>query len=190
MWLLAEDGRTMRPLLDQSQLDVAWHAGQYQALPRVYVAEQRARDRLDARRRGDGDARGAGASRRSSREGLEGFNVDDEEDWERAERLVAGGDAALPAVGRAPVCSAAREGRLPRDALLRRRLAALDLPQGDDRRRRSSAGPRSPTRTARRAGSRASSRTSRRSSSAATRGRSSAIYWDLYRATRARARAR
>ena len=25
------------PLLDQSHLEVAWHAGQYQALPRVYV---------------------------------------------------------------------------------------------------------------------------------------------------------
>ena len=33
MWLLADDGRTMSPLLDQSHLDVAWHAGQYQALP-------------------------------------------------------------------------------------------------------------------------------------------------------------
>ena len=37
MWTLEEDGRTMHPLLDQSHLDVAWHAGQYQALPRVYV---------------------------------------------------------------------------------------------------------------------------------------------------------
>ena len=27
----------MLPLLDQSHLDVAWHAGQYQALPPVYV---------------------------------------------------------------------------------------------------------------------------------------------------------
>ena len=35
-------------------------------------------------------------------QGLEGFNVDDEEDWERAERLVASGAASLPAVGRAP----------------------------------------------------------------------------------------
>src|SRR5205823_2377752 len=35
MWLL--EGRTMRPLLDQAHLDVAWHAGQYQALPPVYV---------------------------------------------------------------------------------------------------------------------------------------------------------
>ena len=35
MWIV--DGRVMRPLLEQSQLDVAWHAGQYQALPEVYV---------------------------------------------------------------------------------------------------------------------------------------------------------
>ena len=35
MWVV--DGRTMRPLLDQSHLDVAWHAGQYQALPEIYV---------------------------------------------------------------------------------------------------------------------------------------------------------
>ena len=48
----------MRPLLDQSHLDVAWHAGQYQA-SRDLRAEQRAGDRLDASRRGDRDARGA-----------------------------------------------------------------------------------------------------------------------------------
>ena len=51
----------MAPLLDQSHLEVAWHAGQYQALPRGLRPEQRARDRLDARRHGDGDARGRGA---------------------------------------------------------------------------------------------------------------------------------
>ena len=38
-------------------------------------------------------------------EGHEGFNVDDEEDWERAERLLATGAATLPAVGAAAVCS-------------------------------------------------------------------------------------
>ena len=27
----------MRTLLEQSHMDVAWHAGQYQALPKVYV---------------------------------------------------------------------------------------------------------------------------------------------------------
>jgi hypothetical protein len=35
-------------------------------------------------------------------QGYEGFNVDDEEDWERAERLLASGRASLPAVGRSP----------------------------------------------------------------------------------------
>ena len=37
MWVVDEVDRLMRPLLDQSHLDVAWHAGQYQALPPVYV---------------------------------------------------------------------------------------------------------------------------------------------------------
>ena len=35
MWVV--EGATMRPLLEQSHLEVAWHAGQYQALPKVYV---------------------------------------------------------------------------------------------------------------------------------------------------------
>jgi CMP-N-acetylneuraminic acid synthetase len=101
MWLLADDGRTMRPVLDQSHLDVAWHAGQFQALPEVYVqnsALEIAWTRV--------------VTELGTREGLvlapfltqghEGFNVDDEEDWERAERLVASGEATLPAVGRDP----------------------------------------------------------------------------------------
>ena len=35
-------------------------------------------------------------------QGLEGFNVDDEEDWERAERLVQAGEVTLPAISREP----------------------------------------------------------------------------------------
>jgi hypothetical protein len=35
-------------------------------------------------------------------EGFEGFNVDDEEDWARAEALVASGAASLPFVDRDP----------------------------------------------------------------------------------------
>jgi CMP-N,N'-diacetyllegionaminic acid synthase len=95
MWLL--DGRTMRPLLDQSHLDVAWHAGQYQALPPVYVqnsALEIAWTRV--------------VSQTGTREGrvvvpyfteeYEGFNIDDEEDWERARRLLDAGEAELPDV--------------------------------------------------------------------------------------------
>ena len=89
MWLLADDGRTMTPLLDQSHLEVAWHAGQYQALPHVYV-QNSALEIAWTRVVTETERARAACSRRSSREGLEGFNVDDEEDWERAERLVAG----------------------------------------------------------------------------------------------------
>jgi CMP-N,N'-diacetyllegionaminic acid synthase len=97
MWVI--EGKTMRPLLDQSHLTVAWHAGQYQALPEVYVqnsAVEIAWTRV--------------VSQTGTREGrvvapffttgYEGFNVDDEEDWERARALARSGAASLPKVER------------------------------------------------------------------------------------------
>ena len=101
MWLLAEDGRTMRPLLDQASLDVAWHAGQYQALPPVYVqssALEIARSRVVA----ESGTREGRVVAPFFTDGYESLNVDDEEDWERAERLVASGAAVLTVVGRPP----------------------------------------------------------------------------------------
>ena len=61
MWVVDEVDRLMRPLLDQSHLDVAWHAGPVPGAAARLRAEQRARDRVDARRRGDRHARGADA---------------------------------------------------------------------------------------------------------------------------------
>jgi len=97
MWVV--DGKVMRPLLEQSHLDVAWHAGQYQALPEIYVqnsALEMAWTRV--------------VSQTGTREGRvvapfftknhEGFNVDDEEDWARARALVDSGEARLPGVER------------------------------------------------------------------------------------------
>jgi CMP-N-acetylneuraminic acid synthetase len=101
MWLLADDGRTMAPLLDQSQLEVAWHAGQYQALPRVYV-QNSALEIAWTRVVTESGTREGGVLAPFLTQGLEGFNVDDEEDWERAERLVATGAGQLPAVTRPP----------------------------------------------------------------------------------------
>ena len=99
MWELADDGRTMAPVLDQSQLDVAWHAGQYQALPRVYhqnsaleIAWTRVVTEMGTR---EGRVLAPFLT-----EGLEGFNVDDEVDWQRAEALVASGEATLIGVDR------------------------------------------------------------------------------------------
>jgi CMP-N,N'-diacetyllegionaminic acid synthase len=105
MWLLAEDGRTMRPLLDQSGMDVAWHAGQYQALPPVYV-QNSALEIAWTRVVTEGGTREGRVVAPFLTEGYEGFNVDDEEDWARAEQLVAAGEAVLPAVTRPPYAPA------------------------------------------------------------------------------------
>jgi N-acylneuraminate cytidylyltransferase len=97
MWLLADDGRTMRPLLDQSHLDVAWHAGQYQALPPVYSqnsALEIAWTRVVA---ATGSREGRVVAPLLTM-GYEGFNIDDEDDFRRAEELVEGGLASLPRV--------------------------------------------------------------------------------------------
>jgi CMP-N,N'-diacetyllegionaminic acid synthase len=101
MWTLAEDGRTMTPLLEQGHLDAAWHAGQYQALPPVYVQNSALEIAWTRVVTEDGTREGRVVAPFFT-EGYEGFNVDDEEDWERAERLVASGAAALPAVRREP----------------------------------------------------------------------------------------
>ena len=101
MWLLSDDGRTMSPLLDQSHLDVAWHAGQYQALPEVYV-QNSALEIAWARVVTEHGTREGRVPAPFLTEGYEGFNVDDEEDWARAERLVETGAATLTAVSRPP----------------------------------------------------------------------------------------
>jgi CMP-N,N'-diacetyllegionaminic acid synthase len=99
MWLL--EGATMRPLLEQSHLDVAWHAGQYQALPPVYV-QNSALEIAWTRVVAETGTREGRVLAPYLTSGLEGFNIDDEEDWEQAERLLARGEAALPPVDRDP----------------------------------------------------------------------------------------
>jgi CMP-N-acetylneuraminic acid synthetase len=97
MWVV--EGRTMRPLLDQSHLDVAWHAGQYQALPEVYV-QNSALEIAWTRVVSQTGTREGRVVAPFFTSGYEGFNVDDEEDWERARALVASGAATLPRVER------------------------------------------------------------------------------------------
>jgi N-acylneuraminate cytidylyltransferase len=97
MWVL--EGKTMRPLLDQSHLDSAWHAGQYQALPEIYVqnsALEIAWTRVVSQ---TGTREGRVVAPFFTR-GHEGFNIDDEDDWDRARRLLDSGEAALPEVER------------------------------------------------------------------------------------------
>ena len=97
MWLI--EGKTMRPLLDQSHLDVAWHAGQYQALPEVYV-QNSALEIAWTRVVSQTGTREGRVVAPFLTKGYEGFNVDDEDDWERAKALAASGAATLPRVER------------------------------------------------------------------------------------------
>jgi len=101
MWVLDEDGRTMSPLLGQADLDVAWHAGQYQALPAVY-SQNSALEIAWTRVVSETGTREGRVVAPFLTRGYEGLNVDDEEDWERAERLLASGAATLTDVGREP----------------------------------------------------------------------------------------
>ncbi|MGH3136261.1 MAG: cytidylyltransferase domain-containing protein [Gaiellaceae bacterium] len=98
-WVVEEGGRLMRPLLDQSHLEVTWHAGQYQALPRVYI-QNSALEVAWTRVVTETGTREGRVVAPFFTQGYEGFNVDDEEDWERAEHLVATGAARLPEVRR------------------------------------------------------------------------------------------
>ena len=95
MWVV--EGKTMRPLLDQSQLDVAWHAGQYQALPPIYV-QNSALEIAWTRVVSQTGTREGKVVAPFFTESYEGFNIDDEDDWERARRLLDAGEATLPDV--------------------------------------------------------------------------------------------
>jgi CMP-N,N'-diacetyllegionaminic acid synthase len=95
MWIV--EGRTMRPLLDQSHLDVAWHAGQYQALPEVYVQNSALEIAWTRVVFATGTREGRTLAPFLTRD-YEGFNVDDEEDWQRARSLVESRGVSLPRV--------------------------------------------------------------------------------------------
>ena len=101
MWRIADDGRTMEPVLDQSHLEVAWHAGQFPALPKVYVQNSALEIAWTRVVTEDGTREGKVLTPFLT-QGLEGFNVDDEEDWARAERLVDAGAATLTRITRPP----------------------------------------------------------------------------------------
>ena len=95
MWVV--EGRTMHPLLEQSQLDVAWHAGQYQALPQIYV-QNSALEIAWTRVVSQTGTREGKVVAPFFTEGYEGFNIDDEDDWARARSLLDAGEAELPDV--------------------------------------------------------------------------------------------
>ena len=106
MWRIADDGRTMVPVLDQSHLEVAWHAGQFPALPEIYVQNSALEIAWTRVVTEEGTREGKTLAPFLT-QGREGFNVDDEDDWARAKRLVEAGAVTLTAVSRTPYPDAA-----------------------------------------------------------------------------------
>ena len=94
MWIL--EGELMRPLLDQSGLDLPWHDSQFKALPPVY--KQNSSLEIAWSRVVDEGTLGGRKRLPFLTEGYEGFSIDREEEWARAEALAESGEGRLPTV--------------------------------------------------------------------------------------------
>lgn len=95
MWIVR--GRRMEPLLPIGQLGQPWHSSQYQSLPPVYV-QNASLEIAWTRVVAEGTIAGVVVVPFMT-EGFEGFDINDEHDWARAEELVRQGTARLPEIG-------------------------------------------------------------------------------------------
>ena len=96
MWLL--DGELLRPLLPQAEEGTPTYSTQTKALPPVYVQNSSLEIAWTRVVRGPRPEIAGERVAPFFTEGLEGFSIDYPDDLERAELLVARGEAALPAV--------------------------------------------------------------------------------------------
>jgi CMP-N,N'-diacetyllegionaminic acid synthase len=96
MWTLAGD--LLEPLLPQPAGETPLHSRQYQALPKVY-AQNSSLELAWSRVLGEPVPTISGSRVAPLfTEGVEGFSIDYPDDLERAERMLASGEASLPAV--------------------------------------------------------------------------------------------
>lgn len=99
MWIV--EGDTMRPFLNQSHLEIAWHAGQYQALPEVYI-QNSALEIAWTRVVYEHNSREGKVVAPFFTQEAEGFSIDYKEDFYLAQHMVETGEAVLPKVDREP----------------------------------------------------------------------------------------
>lgn len=99
MWVLR--GQRMLPVMPFTNGATPWHSSQYAALPEIYVQDaslEIAWSRVPLERNSiAGEAIIPFVS-----QGLEGFDVNEPEDWLLAEHYLAKGEACLPVIGRTP----------------------------------------------------------------------------------------
>jgi len=99
MWVL--EGELMRPLLEQPADGTPWHSKQYQSLPKVYVQNSSLEIAWTRVLRGPRPSIAGERVAPFLTEGAEGFSIDYPDDVERAERMVARGEAELPRIAHA-----------------------------------------------------------------------------------------
>jgi N-acylneuraminate cytidylyltransferase len=99
MWVIAGD--RMSPLLKDGPTNPPWHSMQYQSLPKVYV-QNASLEIAWTRVVTETDTIAGTILRPFLTQADEGFDVNTPEDWWYAERLLARGEATLPAVAVAP----------------------------------------------------------------------------------------
>jgi CMP-N,N'-diacetyllegionaminic acid synthase len=99
MWSVKGD--RIKPLLGQSHLKVPWHAGQYQALPQVYI-QNSSLEVAWSRVTWQHNSREGKVIAPFFTEWPEGLSIDNREDIWLAQRLIEMGEASLPKVDYAP----------------------------------------------------------------------------------------
>jgi CMP-N-acetylneuraminic acid synthetase len=99
MWTL--DGPFMRPLLDQTHLEVPWYDSQYQALAKVYV-QNSALEIAWTRVIAETGTKGGKNIVPFFTDAADGLSVDYEDDWMAVERMIEKGTATLPSIKEPP----------------------------------------------------------------------------------------
>lgn len=99
MWLV--DGQRMEPLLQGKVGATPWHSSQYQALPKVYV-QNASLEIAWSRVVLEGGTIAGEVVAPFLTQGMEGFDLNQPEDWQKAEAIVAQNPDALPAVRQPP----------------------------------------------------------------------------------------
>jgi CMP-N,N'-diacetyllegionaminic acid synthase len=96
MWVLR--GRRMLPIIPFSVNTTPWHSCQYAALPEIYVQNASLEIAWSRVAMEHGSIAGENIIPFFSR-GLEGFDINEPEDWSWAESLLMNGEAQLPVIG-------------------------------------------------------------------------------------------
>jgi CMP-N,N'-diacetyllegionaminic acid synthase len=99
MWVVR--GRRMMPLLPLSPAGQPWHSSQFQSLPEVFV-QNASLEIAWTRVVWSGRTIAGTVLMPFFTQGYEGLDINDSDDWDRAEALISAGEAQLPLISRPP----------------------------------------------------------------------------------------